>query len=70
MLGDCKDAFIKSRTVIKLVEYGATIDDDSEITKRFNEILLKKLREVEMAIIKYKNHPSTKAITNRMKKLS
>ena len=43
-MGDCKDAFIKSRTVMKLVKYGATIDDDSEITKRFNEILLKKLR--------------------------
>ena len=77
---------VKARTVIKLVEHGATIDDDSKITKRFNEILRKKLRvlteeqtrysaanqlsEVEMAIIKYKNHPSIKAITNRMKKLS
>ena len=30
---------VKARTVIKLVEHGATIDDDSEITKRFNEIL-------------------------------
>ena len=28
------------------------------------------LSEVEMAIIKYKNHPSIKTITDRMEKLS
>ena len=76
---------VKAKTVIKLVENDAMIDDESEIAKIFNEYfvnIVKKLgiltedqtmysaanqlSEVEMAIIKYKNHPSIKAITDRM----
>ena len=79
---------VKAKTVIKLVENDAMIDDESEIAKNFNEHfvnIVKKLgilteeqtmysaanqlSEVEMAIIKYKNHPSIKAITDRMEKL-
>ena len=79
---------VKAKTVIKLVENDAMIDDVSEIAKLFNEYsvnIVKKLgilteeqtiysaanqlSEVEMAIIKYKNHPSIKAITDRMEKL-
>ena len=66
---------VKDKTVIKLVENDAMIDDESEIAKTFNEYfvnIVKKLgilteeqtmhsaanqlSEVEMAIIKYKNH--------------
>ena len=79
---------VKAKTVIKLVENDAMIDDESEIAKNFNEyfvnivrklgILTEKqtmysaanqLSEVEMAIIKYKNHPSIKAINDKMEKL-
>ena len=79
---------VKAKTVIKLVENDAMIDDESEIAKLFNEYFVNvvkklgilteeqtmysaanQLREVEMAIIKYKNHPSIKAITDRMEKL-
>ena len=79
---------VKAKTVIKLVENDAMIDDESEIAKNFNEYfvnIVKKLgilteqqtmysaanqlSEVEMAITKYKNHPSIKAITDRMEKL-
>ena len=79
---------VKAKTVIKLVENDAVIDDESQIANIFNEYfvnIVKKLgilteeqttysatnqlSEVEMAIIKYKNHPSIKAITDRMEKL-
>ena len=79
---------VKGKTVIKLVENDAMIDDESEIAKNFNEYFVNivkevgilteeqttysatnQLSEVEMAIIKYKNHPSIKAITDRMEKL-
>ena len=79
---------VKGKTVIKLVENDAMIDDESEKANIFNEYfvnIVKKLgilteeqttysatnqlSEVEMAIIKYKNHPSIKAITDRMEKL-
>ena len=74
---------VKTKTVIKLVENNAMIDDEPDITNIFNgyfvnivkklEILTEEqttysaadeLSEVEMAIIKYKNHPSIKAISN------
>ena len=61
------------------------IDNKSEISKVFNENIVRKLgiltgeqtiysaanqlSEVERAIIKYKNHPSIKAIIDRMEKL-
>ena len=73
---------VKAKSVIKLVENKAMIDDESEITKNFNEYFVNivkklgiltekqttysatnKLSEVE------KNHPSLKAITDRMEKL-
>ena len=79
---------VKSKTVIKLVENDAMIDDECEIANSFNKYFLNivkklgiltkeqtmysaanQLSEVEMAIIKYKNHPSIKAITDRMEKL-
>ena len=79
---------VKAKTVVKLVENDAMIDDESEVAKIFNEYfvnIVKKLKilteeqtmysaanqlsEVEMAIIKYKNHLSIKAITDRMVKL-
>ena len=79
---------VKAKTVIKLVENDAMIDDESEIAKIFNEYVVNivkklgilaeeqtmystanQLSAVEMAIIKYKNHPSIKAITDRMEKL-
>ena len=78
---------IKDKTITRLVENDAMIDDDSEIAKVFKEYfvnIVKKLgilteekttysaanqlSKVEMAIIKYKNHPSMKAITDRMEK--
>ena len=74
---------VKAKTVIKLVENDAVIDDDSQIANIFNEYFVKKLgilteeqtrypatnqlSEMEMGINKYKNHPSIKAITDRMK---
>ena len=79
---------VKVKTIIKLAENDAMIDDDSEIAKIFNEYFVNvvkklgilteeqtmysaanQLSEVEMAVIKYKNHPSIKAITDRMEKL-
>ena len=80
---------VKSKTTIKLIESGETIDNEIKIAKIFNEhfvntvknlgILKEKesptftknnLSEVEIALNKYKNHPSTNAITKRMKYLS
>ena len=78
----------KAKTVIKLVENDALIDDKSKIAKNFNEYfvnIVKKLgilteeqtiysaanqlSEVEMAVIKYKNYSSIKAINVKMEKL-
>ena len=79
---------VKAKTVIKLVQNDAMIDDESEIANIFNEYLVNivkklgilteeqtrysatnQLSEVKMAIIKYKNHTSIKAITDKMEKL-
>ena len=79
---------VKAKTVFKLVQNDAMIDDESEIANIFNEYLVNivkklgilieeqtrysatnQLSEVKMAIIKYKNHTSIKAITDKMEKL-
>ena len=79
---------VKAKTVIKLVENDAMINDESGTETIFNKFFANiveklgilteeqttysaanQLSKVEMAITKYKNHPSIKAITSRMERL-
>ena len=76
---------VKAETTIKLVENNKIIDQEIEIAKLFNDFFVniikkleiftkkkcstEKLSELEIAIGKYRNHPSINFITKKMEKL-